>query len=74
VEPECYAVRWARRMLAWCNEPDWTKWHWTEDGVETLCRWPIRLGAEGSFLPETDEAVERVDCLHCRRAVRNKTY
>jgi hypothetical protein len=68
VEP--HATRWAgrrlKRMFAW----DWTKWHATEDASMTLCGLPIRLAIEGgTFLPETDDGFEKVDCKKCLKVI-----
>jgi hypothetical protein len=63
---DSHTVRWARRQVR--GKPDYTRWHWTEDGRFTLCNWSIPLGlANGTFLPETHEDVAIVDCTQCKR-------
>ena len=59
-----HAVRWARRKVR--NEYQWTKWHWTENSMMTLCQVPISLAHEGgTFLPDTDDDIDTVDCHNC---------
>lgn len=59
------AVRWARREVR--REPEWSKWHWSEDGDHTLCGHPVLLMGEAAMLPDTDDDPDRVDCVHCLR-------
>ena len=68
IEP--HAVRWARRELKREESLDYTKWHYTVDASFTACHRPIPIGLEGTFLPETDDLLERVDCLLCQRVLR----
>jgi hypothetical protein len=67
-----HAVRWARRKVR--GELQYGRWHATSDGRYTACNWSIPLGLPGTFLPETDEDLSRVDCTFCvlaaRRALR----
>lgn len=65
-----HAVRWARRTVR--NEYEWTRWHWTKDTLLTLCDVPIALANEGgTFLPDTDDDINVVDCKRCLRRVRS---
>ena len=67
-EPETYAVRWAQRFVMRYGEVQWTKWHWTGDGMFTACGRPIVIGAADNcpMFPETDERAERVTCQRCK--------
>jgi hypothetical protein len=68
VQDTTFAVRWYRRRTMGGVLPDWTRWHWTEDGLFTVCGWAIPLAIDGgSFVPETDSRMGRVDCQNCRR-------
>ncbi len=60
-----HAVRWARRELKRLFTLDYTKWHGTADSKFTLCGIPIPLGLRGTFFPETDDDINRVDCKRC---------
>jgi hypothetical protein len=60
-----HAVRWARRAVR--NEMEYTGWHWTNDAQFTACGRPIPLGLDGTFVPETDDAPERVTCRQCQK-------
>lgn len=62
---EPHAVRWSRREVR--HELEYSKWHWTLDAQQTLCRIPIPLGLAGTFLPDTDDEIERIDCRKCLR-------
>lgn len=62
---EIHAVRWARRALKRLMTLDYTKWHATRDGDFTFCGILIPIGLRGTFLPETDDWMGRVDCLRC---------
>lgn len=59
-----HAVRWTLRKVG--GEHQYTKWHWTDDAVVTVCGVIIRFG-EIQIFPETDDDIERVDCKHCKR-------
>jgi len=61
-----HAVRWARRYLHRMMALDYTKWHATRDANLTLCGCSIPLAINGgTFLPETDDELSRVDCKRC---------
>lgn len=71
---EPHAVRWATSKNRF--RPDglaWGKWHWTVDASLTLCGVPIVIGSErGSFLPNTDERIEKVNCKKCLLKMRGQ--
>jgi hypothetical protein len=68
--PAGHAVRWARRQVR--GEMDYTRWHWTIDACFTLCRRPVLIGLDGTYLPETDERKEQVTCRICLRALEGR--
>ena len=64
--PHPHAVRWAKRKTRLGAE--WTKWHFTRDGNQTLCRHVIPIISKDALLPEFEEGeegIERVDCMRC---------
>lgn len=68
-DPEPRAIRWARRSLAReFNDPDWSKWHYTEgNGVFTACSRPVLLcTVDGS--PQ-ESGLSKVECLACLKAM-----
>jgi len=61
-----HAVRWATRELKRLMDLDYTKWHYTNDASFTVCGLSIPVGNDnGTFLPETDDEVSRVNCKKC---------
>lgn len=64
-ETHPHAVRWAKRETSLGVE--WTKWHFTRDGDQTLCRHVIPPITKDAHLPEFDDDAERVDCARCDR-------
>jgi len=71
-EKMTHAVRWARRKLKRLMTLDYTKWHGTKDAQLTFCGRPIPLGLEGTFLPETDDDLTRMDCKRCVAHLRGQ--
>lgn len=65
-EEDPHAVRWYNRRDRYGN-PQWTKWHYTTDALTTACGRYVNLAIEGgSFLPDTDENLDKVDCKYCK--------
>jgi hypothetical protein len=58
-----FATRWIKHKNLGNN--GYTKWHWTEDGIMTLCNNMIPLGSNLNFIPETDDEEETVNCKKC---------
>lgn len=73
VMDEPHAVRWARRELKRLMMLDYTKWHWTEDGVFTICGVliPIGLDLPGTCFPECYDWFEIVDCERCKCSIQS---
>lgn len=66
-----HAVRWSTRGDGF-GGLKYGKWHWTTDENFTICGLVIRLAnTRGSFLPDTDDMIERVDCVHCIRKLED---
>lgn len=63
-----HAVRWARRELKSLSDMDWTRWHYSSNADWTACGTMIRVGLDGTALPETAN-VSQVDCKRCRKAM-----
>ncbi len=59
---EGQAVRWAARDVR--GEPDWTRWHWVDEGEVTVCG--RRLTTVSGRMAFSGRA-ERVDCKRCRK-------
>jgi len=65
IDVEAHACRWATQSSRILGM-HWGKWHWTEDAMQTICGFPVRIANErGSFLPDTDDDPKRVDCKNC---------
>lgn len=65
---ELFAVRWARRELKRMFTMDYTKWHGSQDGsMFTFCGLAVPIGLAGTFLPETDSNINKVNCRKCSR-------
>ncbi len=65
-DPAPRAVRWATRLrVGLFNEPDWTRWHYTEgNGCFTACGAPVvPFLVDGS--PQEGE-LRKVNCRRCR--------
>ena len=65
-----HAIRWASRK----TDTGWryTKWHLAKNANTTLCNLPIRIAIDGgSFLPETNDDLEMVECKRCGIARRH---
>lgn len=69
-----HAVRWSRHTLVReLNTPQYTKWHWTEDGDFTICGRPIPIGIDGgTFCPDIDDNLLRVTCKQCMAKIKRK--
>jgi len=65
-EDDPHAVRWYNRKDKY-NNPQWTKWHYTEDSTKTACGRYIGMAISGgSFLPDTDDNLDRINCQQCK--------
>lgn len=65
---DIFAVRWARRELKRLADMDYTKWHASYgDGSFTLCGLCVPIGLAGTFLPETEDELQKVSCRKCTR-------
>lgn len=65
------AVRWPQRMLRRrMNDIVYTTWHWTDNGNQTICGWPIRIWTDGidawpDHIDEVDGGMKQVKCKIC---------
>lgn len=64
---EPHAVRWITRTVDGGAIEFYSKWHWSKDGVKTLCNRYIAVCTEYSFLPECEDDPEIVECNCCRK-------
>lgn len=66
-----YAVRWSRRYLKRLMSQEFTKWHGAGSyggDCWTICGIPIPLAiADGTFVPETDDDLSKINCRNCLR-------
>ena len=64
-----HAVRWGKRVVR--GDTEYTLWHASGVGGQTLCHRPIQLMSEAwPFLPETEEDLDYIDCIVCGERLR----
>lgn len=69
-DPAPRSIRWATRQLSrMFNDPDWSKWHYTEgNGAFTACgRVVIPFEVDGS--PQ-EYCLSRVNCKRCKAKMK----
>ena len=61
-----HAVRWVVGERLGGMMQIYSRWHWALNESWTACGRPIAMGTKLSFLPETNDKIEKVECKQCR--------